>query len=447
VTDDVRGAERGAAFDLRSTRAGFLKKSGVAVAAASTVPLWAKPTGAYARLTKVPIKVGLFGPVTGVQALNGIDLRRGFEMWAAEKKNTLLGRPLQITFEDETASPATALQKVRKLVEQDKVHVLVGGINAALGAPMLGYVNQVGMPWLLTLASDNLTQRDAPDNQYAIRIGDPASKTGFVMADWIRRKRPSIKNVAFVGTDFVFGYELISGFQDVWQRKGGHTVQKIWIPLGAPDFTPFLSRVDRNADAVFAHFSGADSVRFLQQYAQVGLRDQVPLFGSFTLTDESVLLAQGMTDKAVVGVIGASRYSPVLNTKQSKAWVARYIKQYGVVPTATSEVGYDFGLALEGAAKRRNGDFTNRRKLAQAFVGLSFNAPRGPITIDKRRQAVSNVYIRRIDKTQGTPVPGYDLPYQNTVIDAQTKVSQFWQFQPEGFQARPRYTRDYPPIR
>lgn len=446
MTDQARGEDGEPMLDRRSTRSTFLKAGAAAAAAAAAVPMWAKPAGAYSRITAKPIRVGLFGPVTGVQALNGIDLKRGFEMWAAEKNNQIMGRPLQIIFEDETQSPAVGLQKARKLIEQDKVHILIGGINAALGAPMLPYVNEIGIPWLLTLASDNLTMRDAPENQYAIRIGDPASKTGFVMADWIRRRRPQLKNIALVGTDFVFGHELISGFQDVWQRKGGHTVQKLWIPLGAPDFTPFLSRIDRTADAVFSHFSGQDSVRFLQQYHQLGLRS-IPLFGSFTLTDESVLAAQGIQDAAVTGVIGASRYSPVLPGARSRTFVSNYIKRYGVVPTATSEVGYDFGLALEGAVRRRNGDVSSRRKLAQAFVGLKFESPRGPITIDRRRQAVSNVYIRRIDKVSGTPVPGYQLPYQNTVIETFRNVSQFWNFEAAGFLARPRYTRDYPPIR
>src|SRR5215208_592054 len=84
----------------RSTRGEFLKKTGVATAVvAGGVPLWARPAGAYARLTKAPIKIGYFSSLSGGLSVGGIEGRRGFDLYLDKIGGQIMGRPLQVIYE------------------------------------------------------------------------------------------------------------------------------------------------------------------------------------------------------------------------------------------------------------------------------------------------------------------------------------------------------------
>jgi branched-chain amino acid transport system substrate-binding protein len=425
----------------------LLKKGAALTAAgAAAASYLTSPALAYKRaLAPRPLRVGFWGSFSGFLALNGLSMRRGWDFYLQEHNGRIGGRRVAVVYEDDGSNVALAVQKVKKMVEQDKVDILVGGTNAATGPPVFEYSNSVGVPWLAIVTADDLTQRLAENRTYFIRIGESSSQSAHVLAEWIRRRRPQYRNISFIGSDFLFGHEQIGGFLNVFQRLGGHGIQRIWVPSGAPDMSPFISRIDTQADAVYAMFAGTDAIRFLTQFAAFGLRGRLPLIGNYTLSDEIVLSASGMTEQAVIGIISSGRFSPV--SRFSRAWSARYLRAKREVPTNGPADGYTFAQAIEAALKRRNGDITNRRKFAQAFVGLKLDTPRGPIVISPERNSIENVYIREVRRVPSPPFAGYNIPWQNAVVQTYTGVSQFWKFTKAGYLARPPYSRDFPPLR
>lgn len=438
-----------AAEQAGTTRREVLKKATAGAIALGTVPMWAKPAGAYGRITPRPLKIGFFGSFTGPLALSGLDLRRGFELFIAARGGRLLNRPVEVIFEDDGSNPAQALAKVRKMTEQDRVAIVAGGVNAAAGPPVFDYVNEVGMPWINSLiAADDLTQRLASRNTYMIRIGESASQAAHYFGEYAR-KNLGYRKVALVGTDFLFGYQNVSGFQDVFQRVGGRVTQKIWVPLGAADHTPFVSRIDRDVDAVYAAFAAIDAIRFMTAYQQLGLKGNIPLIGNYTLTDEVTLASPGLPRGAAEGVVTAARYSAIVDNPQNRDFQRRYNEAHrGVsVGSSTAADGWTTGLAIEAGMRRRNGDTSNRRKFAAAFVGLKLQTPRGTIEIAKDRSTISPVYIRRVKETSGKIPPGYSLPLMNEIVRTIPRANQYWRFQVRGYLARPPYSRDYPPVR
>lgn len=435
--------------EVATTRREVLKKAVAGAAALGAVPLWARPAGAYSRITPRPLRIGFFGSFTGPLALSGLDLRRGFELFVAARRGRLLNRPVQVIYEDDASSPGLALTKVRKLTEQDRVAIVAGGVNAAAGPPVFDYVNEAGMPWINSLiATDDLTQRLAQRNTYMIRIGESASQAAHYFGEYARRTL-RYDRVAVIGSDFLFGYQNASGFQDVFQRMGGRVVQKVWVPLGAPDHTPFVTRLEREVDAVYAVFAAIDAVRFMTTYQQLGLKNSIPLIGNYTLTDEVVLASSGLPRSAAEGVVTAARYSAVIDSPLNRDFQRRYNARYRgqSVGSSTAADGWITGLAIEAGMRRRNGDTSNRRKFAAAFVGLQMNTPRGQMEIGRDRSTFSPVYIRRVRATSGRVPPGYGLPLMNQVVRTIPRANQYWRFQVAGYLARPPYSRDYPPTR
>lgn len=106
--------------------------------------------------------------------------------------------------------------------------------------------------------------------------------------------------LAAIAFDFSAGWEYVGGFQDTFEQNGGRVVARLWPPTGTPDFSPYLSRIPRDVDAVYAGFSGADDLRFLQQYRDFGLMGRIPLIGSGNFTDDHVLFQESGLAKGIV---------------------------------------------------------------------------------------------------------------------------------------------------
>src|SRR5206468_1249944 len=109
---------------------------------------------------KGPIKIGLFGPLTGNVSQPGKDMVDGFTLFCDETGNKVAGREVKIIIEDSDPEPAGALTKVRRLVEPEQVHTVAGGLLAATGYALPPYLEQNKVPTLYPLmAPDDITQR------------------------------------------------------------------------------------------------------------------------------------------------------------------------------------------------------------------------------------------------------------------------------------------------
>lgn len=379
-----------------------------------------------------PVKVGLLTALTGVFAANGRDEANGLALALSQVGHRVAGREIRLVIEDDQGAPGQTLAKARKLVELDKVDLLMGPLTSASGYALRDYVDQQHIPAVYFVAADDLTQRNR--SPWIVRTSyassQPMHPFGVYAATTLRYAR-----VATIAFDFSFGWECVGGFQTTFEASGGRVVEHLWPPLGAPDYGPYLARIPRNVDAVCAVFSGGDALRFLQQYHDFGLMGRIPLVGMGTLTDEHVLFEEHELAK---GIITTLHYSPALGTPASRAFVRAYAGTYHRVPSYYSEIAYTAAQFLIRGLEAVAGRLDNRRALVAAMQKIELtDAPRGPVRLDAWGNPINNIYIRRVDIVNGEP--------QNTVIYTYPRVSQFWTFDPSEYLKRPVYTRDVPP--
>ncbi len=382
-----------------------------------------------------PIRIGLIFPITGGFAANGRDSVNGFSMFWDEKGNTVAGRRVEILVEDDVNLPANSLTKARKLVEQDRVHLLVGPLSAAAGLALVDYVNSARVPTVYPIvAADDLTQRRR--TPYIVRLGWTSSQVNHPLGDWVIRNT-RYRRVATIGYDFAFGHENVGGFQRVFEELGGRVVQKLWPPIGAPDYGPYLAQLRRDIDAIYAIFSGADALRFLAQYRDFGLKGRIPLIGGGTLTDEHVLYQMG--DEALDIVTGL-HYSAVLSTPENRAFASAYARKFQRPPSYYSENAYTGARLIYEVLQTMRGNIEDKETFLAALRRVRVpDAPRGPIAMDPYGNPIQNVYIRRVERRGGI--------LQNTVVFTYEQVSQFWKYDPQQFLSQPVYSRDFPPCR
>src|SRR2546430_1061929 len=150
-----------------------------------------------------------------------------------------------------------------------------------------------------------------------------------------------------VGSDYVGGLEVNGSFTRVFCSLGGRVVQELWAPLGTPDFAPFITQIDRSADAVIVFAVGADGLRFGRQYPEYGVT--LPLMDLYAqITDEANLAQFG---DASLGWYSAIHYTALIDTPENKRFVAAWEKKYRRVPFDNAADGYVGARAIAEATR------------------------------------------------------------------------------------------------
>ena len=382
-----------------------------------------------------PVKIGFIAPISGAIAQAGKDMYSGCELFWEESGWQLAGRKLEVILEDNEGLPPAALTKARKLVESDKVHMLAGIILSNVAYALVPYVEAQGIPTIYPINSaDDLTQRKRP--KWLVRTGFSAGGNMHPFGEYAA-KTLGYKRVAIVSLDYAFGWEIAGGFQKTFEDNGGQIIQKLWVPLNVRDYSPYVSQIKKDADAVFVLALGRWSVLFEREWATSGLLGRVPLIAGGTHTDEHVLPQLG---DATIGVISAHHYSAELDTPANRRFRAAFEKKYARVPSFYSENCYTGARVIAEAAKAVGGRVEDRAAFMSALRKVEIaDAPRGPVKMDAYGNPTQNIYIRKVEKVGGK--------LQNTVIYTYPSVSQFWKYDPEEFLKQPVYSREFPPCR
>jgi branched-chain amino acid transport system substrate-binding protein len=398
------------------------------------VGLISSPSASQAQ-AKGPIKIGFITPLSGGFVANGKDMLMGFQLYLEEIGYQAAGRKIELLVEDDEAIPATSLTKTRKLVEKDGVHMMAGGLVASTGYALVPYIESKEIPMFYPImANDDLTQRKI--SKWIVRTGWSSSQPNHALADYAYNTL-KYRKVSIIAYDFAFGWESVGGFQKVFEDMGGKVLQKIWTPMTAQDFSPYLSQISKEADAVFAVFSGRATMQFVKQYQEFGLKDKIPLIGGGTVTDEHALPSMG--DEAI-GIITALHYSEALDNPANKKFVKAFREKAKKAASYYSEGGYTGARWVVEAIKAIHGDVENREMFIRALKKVELtDVPRGPFKLDSYGNPVENIYIRKVERVGGE--------LQNTVIYTYPNVSQFWKYKPEEFLKQPVYSRDYPAIK
>src|SRR4029450_4407068 len=274
--------------DIEMDRRQFLKTTTAALTAAGVgVVPWRS-----AQAQAGPIKISLLAPLTGVVASGGKEMVEGVQFYLESVNYQIAGRKVELAIEDDASNPDTALQKARRLVEQGNCHMLIGDLLANTGLAVANYVKGTGTPYFIPIiAADDLTQRQRIKN--VIRVaGYSASEFTHPLGDWALKQ--GYRKIATISQDYTFGHEQCGGLAQVFTEGGGEIVQQFWHPLNTADFSPYLGQLaDLKIDAIFAMETGADSTRFIQQYASFGLKAKTPLLAAMNGTDQSVIRTLG----------------------------------------------------------------------------------------------------------------------------------------------------------
>jgi branched-chain amino acid transport system substrate-binding protein len=404
--------------------------AGASLALASTVA----PAAAQEEL-----RIGFIAPVTGPFAQVGTDMTNGFKMYLDEVKGTFGGAKVNLIVEDSQAKPDTAVTKAKKLILEDHVQILIGGVLATEGYALAPVSTAEKTVYISTVAAaDDLTQRQLVNYPYFMRTGWNSSQATHPLGNWACEQ--GYKKIAAIAADYAFGYESLGGFQRAFEDCGGKIIQKIWPPIGTKDFGPYIPTIKSDADALFSLMVGPMALQFPKQARESGYTK--PILGGNVSFDEASLPFMG--DEAIGG-ISAEQYSAALQTPRNEAFLKSFRAKYSKVSSYYAESNYTTALMIDDVMKETGGKWPGSEAFIAKMLALKVDAPRGPVSFDDMRNPIQNIYIKKVEKTQ---LFGYDKPeLWDVVIKTYPAVSQFWTYGKDAYLKQPLYTRDYPPCK
>ncbi len=383
------------------------------------------------------IKMGALATLEGPFTVLGQDGMRGVELALKEYNYTAGGKKIELIKGSSNATPDSAVNAARKLVEQDKVQILIGPLSGDEGIAVKNYAkNQPGVTFLNgSSAAQATTLKDPAPNFYRFSTDGAQWQAGLGS----HALQKGYKKVVTIAEDYSFPYSQVQGFMIEYCKGGGRVVDKFWVPIGNKDFSSIIAKIPGDVDAVYVALGGADAVNFLTQYEQSG-GDKPLVAGSITV-DQTVLNYKGKRRESLLGTASAG---PIADNYDDAAW-KKFVADYKATfkdgfpsPSLFAHAYYVNTKAALDALNLVKGDLSNNEAaFRKALATMTLKTPTGDVKVDENRNAVANIFLTEVAK-------GPDGNFYNKVVKVIPNVSQSLGLSKADFQKMGLGSRDNP---
>jgi ABC-type branched-subunit amino acid transport system substrate-binding protein len=203
----------------------------------------------------------------------GEDGMRGFEVALREWSKTAGGRALEIIIASTDASPDSAVRAARKLVEQDRVDVVISPLSGFEGIAIRDYAKtQPDMTFIKAASGARETTFVDPAEKF-FRFNMDGAQRQAGLGDYIYNDK-GYRTITTVGEDYSFVCTQVFGLVLEFCAAGGEVTERFWVPLGTKDFASIIAALPDDVDAIYLGLGGGDAVNFLHQYVQGGRQRQ-----------------------------------------------------------------------------------------------------------------------------------------------------------------------------
>jgi branched-chain amino acid transport system substrate-binding protein len=329
------------------------------------------------------IKVGEFASLTGKEATFGTSSHEGTVL-AIEELNAaggLLGKKLELVYEDNRSTPGESLTIAKKLINNDKVIAILGEVASGRSLEVAPFAQQSHIPQI-SPSSTNPDVTRIGDYIFRVCFIDPFQ--GKLLANFAQGTLKAKKIAIFSDVAAPYSVGLAKYFREAWVAGGGVVASEVKYTGGDKDFKAQLT-VIKNAqpDAIMVPGYYTDAGLIVAQARQLGI--SVPLFGGDGWEAPELIQIAGAEN--LVGTYYSTHFSPSSTDPLAQKFVTAYKARYGgKVPDAMAALGYDSAMVLADAIKRAGS--TDGQKLRDAIAATKdFPGATGLTTLDANRDA------------------------------------------------------------
>src|SRR5579871_397428 len=359
------------------------------------------------------LKIGVTATLEGTYTVLGEDGMRGYDLALEAHGGKAGGKEIETIVGSTDASPDSAVRAAKKLVEQDKVDVLISPLSGAEGIAIRDY----------SKTQPQITVINASSGAVETTYGDPSAgvtpsptfyRFNLDGAQWhaglgdYAYNVKHYKKIATIAEDYAFVYTQVMGLVVEYCKAGGEITKRLWVPLGTKDFASYIPQLlSEDVDAIYLGLGGADAVNFLNQYQQAG--GHAHLIGGSIMVDQTVLSSKGKAKDALIGTIAASGMADNDPSPKWQAFVKAYqqhaktgyFKNAFSGPSLLAISYYNSADAVFKALDEVNGELSDgNKKFRAALQNIVLDAPNGQIKLDENRQAIGTNFVTEVVKNE-----------------------------------------------
>ena len=362
-------------------RRGFLSSvTGLAAAVALAC-------GAAMAQTKEPIKIGLGMALTGGIAANGKAALIAMQIWEEEvnAKGGLLGRPVKLVYYDDQSNPSTVPGIYSKLLDNDKVDLILSGYGTNLIAPAMPIAMQRNMLFMGLFGLD-VNQKFKYDRYFQIMPAGPSPALGWSEGFFVVAADAQVKTVALVGADAEYPAVAMVAAREHSKTKGFKIVYDKTYPPNTVDYTPIIRAIQAtNPDAVFVASYPPDTAGMIRAANEVGLKTK--MFGGGMVGTQFAALRTQLAGQ-INGLVNFEFWAPEASDKFP--FINAFIKKYqdravkeGVDPLGFYLPPYAYAMlqVYEQAINATKG--LDQGKLAEHIHSATFDTVVGKVKFGK----------------------------------------------------------------
>ena len=350
--------------------------------------------GAGAIHAEDTVKIGVIISYSGQFADTGAQMDNGIKLYMKQHGDTVAGKKIVLIRKDNGGiAPDVAKRLAQEAIVRDGADILAG-FELTPNALAVGDVSAEAKKFMVVMnAATSIITTKSP---YIARTSATTPQLNYTLGTWAAKN--GLKKIYTMVSDYGPGIDAETWFQTGFKESGGEIVGSVRFPVANPDFSAFIQAAkDKSPDAIYIWIpGGAQPAAVGKALAERGIDvAKTKVLGQDALGFESAL--QGMGDIGI-GIITVSNYDYNHQSAMNRDFVKAYNDEYHRNPDIFSIGGYD-GMHLIYAALEKTGGKTDADALIAAAKGMSWESPRGPISIDpETRDIVQTVYIRRVEK-------------------------------------------------
>lgn len=340
-----------------------------------------------------PIKIGVVTPLSGTYAGIGQQVRWGLDLATKEVNAAggIMGRQVELIYEDEEANPSVAVQKADKLFQVNKVDFLTGTVNSGSTLAVGQVAERAGKLIATTVSfADSITTDKCSPNVF--RVNARAGQQSAALAVWLSKDKPKA-NVFYLGPDYEMGRSTVAAFKSAAEKVGATSSGEVFAPLDSKDYTQYFGQLrSARPQVLYTSVAGNDTVRLLTQMQEFGLLTNLTVVGASGTVTAQNLPAIG---KAAEGFVTGVGYSAQIDTPENKKFVAAFQAANKIEPDLYGADSYGLIYAYKAAVEKAGS--TDTDKVRRALEDLKWQTPQGEKTLRAGdHQAIQTMYVVRV---------------------------------------------------
>jgi branched-chain amino acid transport system substrate-binding protein len=356
-----------------------LLKAGAALAATAGIP------GGRAFAQQGPVKIGMSMPQTGSLGAGGQAALVALRMWVDDvnQRGGLLGRKVEFIVYDDQTNPANTPGIYTKLLDVDRVDLLIAPYGTVPTAPIMPLVKQRDL-LLMGNFSFQVNAKVQHDMWFNNSPWNDASSwsDGFFKAG----QKAGAKSVAILAADQEFAQNLANGARDLAKKGGIKSVYDQNYPPATTDFSSLIRGIRAaRPDMVFVMSYPNDSVAIVRSVNEIGIGSQVQIFGGGMVGLQFTPIMSSL-GSLLNGVLNYNSYVPGMKYPGIEDFLSRYAKRAAeakvdplgfYLPPFNYAIGQMLEQAVNGARS------LDHKQLAAYLRKNEMKTIVGPIRFDK----------------------------------------------------------------